>query len=248
MYLYAQTTATTRHAAEALFPLDVAPAELELSALVQRCVTESERFYRGVAHDSSFAFELFRRALVDQSEVAWEHIYGHYSPLVESWVRRCGAFAQTGETSEFFVVSAFTKFWRAMRNKPFESFPNLAALLHYLQLCTSCVVIDSVRAQSWAEMLPEEALATTADERTNPDEAVLDRAEKAEIWGCVNTLVSDCAERVILYESFVLGMKPGEIFTRHGALFSSITVVYNTKRNLLERLGRNQQLRCLVGI
>ena len=248
MYLHTQTTATTRCTTDTLFLRDLVPTELDLSTLVQRCVTKSEHFYRGVAHDSSFAFELFRRALVDQNEAAWEHIYGHYSPLVESWVRRCGAFAQTGETSEYFVVSAFTKFWRAMRNKPFESFPNLAALLHYLQLCTSCVVIDSVRAQSWAEMLPEEALATATDERANPDETVLDRAEKAEIWSCVNTLVSDCAERVILYESFVLGMKPGEIFTRHGALFSSITVVYNTKRNLLERLGRNQQLRGLVGI
>ncbi|MBC8162069.1 MAG: sigma-70 family RNA polymerase sigma factor [Roseiflexaceae bacterium] len=249
MYLHHANSPATWRSTDAAFQRETArPAEMELAVLAQRCAAESERFYRGTPHDTAYAYELFRRALVEQSEAAWEYIYGHYAPLVESWVRRCGAFAQTGESSEFFVASAFTKFWRAMRSKSFTAFPNLPALLHYLQLCTSCVVIDSVRAQSWAEVLPEEALATTADTRTGPDEAVLDRAERAEIWSCVHALVNDPGELVILHESFVLGMKPGDIFARHPDLFSTITVVYNTKRNLLERLGRNQRLRQIVGI
>lgn len=248
--MYQQITAVPRRAAEPVFARELAltPSQMELSSLIQRCSTESERFYRGQPHDTSFAYELFRRALVEESEAAWEYIYQHYAPLVESWVRRCGAFAQTGETSEFFVVSAFTKFWKAMRTKPFDGFPSLAALLHYLQLCTSCVVIDSVRAQSWAEVLPEDALATARDEQTSPDEAVLDRASREELWNCIDGLLNDAAERVILYESFVLGMKPGDIFAQHKDLFPAVGTVYNMKRNLLERLGRNQQLRRVVGI
>lgn len=224
------------------------PAEMDLATLLQRCTVESERFYRGKTHDTSFAYELFRRALVERSDVAWEHIYHHYAPLVESWVRRCGAFSQTGETSEFFVSSAFTKFWRAMMTKQFDAFPTLASLLHYLQLCASCVVIDSVRAQSWAEVLPETALDAVHTIQPSPDEEVLDRANRSELWSCIGTLLNDQTERVIVYESFVMGMKPGDIYQRHKDLFSTVHVVYNAKRNLLERLGRNQALRRMVGI
>lgn len=245
MHLHHHGTAAPRHAAESVYARETT-AQMELNTLIQRCATESERFYRGQANDSTFAYELFRRALVEQNDTAWEYIYRHYAPLVESWVRRCGAFAQTGESSEFFVSAAFTKFWRAMRTKAFADFPTLASLLHYLQLCTSCVVIDSVRAQSWAEMLPEDALASAHDTQAAPDEAVLDRAQREELWRCLDGLISDPGERVILYESFVLGMKPGDIFARHSVLFATVSVVYNLKRNLLERLGRNQQLRRLV--
>src|SRR5213592_3231634 len=61
------------------------PTRMDLAALLRRSLAESERFYRGHQHDTRFAYELFRRALVEHSEIAWEHIYTHYSPLVESW-------------------------------------------------------------------------------------------------------------------------------------------------------------------
>ena len=248
MQLHQQSTAARPRAAEAgyVFEATLLPLEMDFTQLIQRCITESERFYRGLPNDSAYAYELFRRALVDESEAAWEYIYQHYAPLVESWVRRSSAFNQTGESSEFFVVSAFTKFWRAMRAKTFNNFPNLAALLHYLQLCTSCVVIDSVRTQSWAEMLPEEALAAAQNTDAAPDDAVVERASRAELWTCIDSLVKDPAERVILYESFVLCMKPGDIFAQHTDLFPAVSTVYNLKRNLLERLSRSQQLRRLV--
>src|SRR4051812_48940952 len=100
------------------------PARMDLAALLRRSLAESERFYRGYQHDTRFAYELFRRALVERSEIAWEHIYTHYSPLVESWIRRSGAFSSSGESSEFFVGAAFTKFWRAISAR-FEQFPTL---------------------------------------------------------------------------------------------------------------------------
>src|SRR4051794_10673210 len=58
------------------------PTRMDLAALLRRSIVESERFYRGHQHDTRFAYELFRRALVERSEIAWEHIYTHYSPLV----------------------------------------------------------------------------------------------------------------------------------------------------------------------
>src|SRR5690242_3295935 len=100
------------------------PMQLRLAALAHRCAVESERFFHGQSYDARFAYELFRRALIERDELAWEHIYMHYSPLVESWVRRSGAFVGSGESSEFFVGAAFTKFWRAVSAERFATFPN----------------------------------------------------------------------------------------------------------------------------
>lgn len=219
------------------------PTRMELTALVRRCNTESEHFYRGLPHDTRYSYELFRRALVDRSEVAWEYVFTIYRPLVESWVRRSGAFASSGETSEFFVVAAFTRFWRAIPAERFAQFPSLPSLLQYLQRCAGCVVIDSVRAQSWAEMLSEDAIPFGHITQTSPDEEAMERVNREEFWAYINTQLNDEAERVVVFSSYVMGMKPGDIFEERPDLFSCVNDVYNVKRNVLGRLSRNQELR-----
>lgn len=225
-----------------------APRHLDAEALRRRCLAESERYYRGQPHDTRYAYELFRRALVERCELAWAHLYELYRPLVESWVRRSGAFAGSGESSEYFVAPAFTRFWQAVTPERFAAFATLAALLHYLQLCASCAVIDSIRAQSWAEMLPEEAIPAWHGGSQAPDEEALDRISRHEFWHLIDAQLTGAAERVVVYDSFVMGMKPSDILSRHTALFATIGDVYNVKRNVIGRLSRNDDLRRLVGM
>jgi hypothetical protein len=180
--------------------------------------------------------------------VAWQHLYDLYRPLVESWVRRSGAFAGSGESAEYFVGPAFTRFWQAVTPERFASFQSLAALLHYLQLCSGCAVIDSVRAQSWAEMLPEEAIPPSHAERAAPDEEALDRISRDEFWQFIDTQLTCEAERAVVYDSFVMGMRPSDILSRHDGMFVTVSDVYNVKRNVLGRLSRNHALRQMVGL
>ncbi len=222
---------------------------MDLVQLQEHCRIESERFFHGQPHDTRFAYELFRRALVECCEASWEYLFNHYRGLVERWIRRSGAFASTGESSEFFVSSAFARFWQAISPERFASFPTLASLLHYLQLCAACVVIDSVRAQSWAEMVSVES--TCGWEQacdTPPDEEVIDRVAREEFWRQINALLAGDTERFVVYHSFVMGRKPGEIYQLRRDLFSSVADVYNVKRNVLGRLSRNQELRRMAGL
>lgn len=235
---------TSREAEASLDP--AALAQLDLLTLVRRCAAESERFYRGQPHDTCFSYELFRRALVLRDEAAWEQLYYHYSGLVEGWIRRSGAFTSSGESSEYFVVGAFTKFWRALTPDRFTSFPTLASLLQYLQLCATSVVIDSVRAQSWSEMLPEETISPNHGPQTSPDEEAVSRVDREEFWRFINEQLNGEVERVVVYCSFVLGLTPRAIYAKRGELFSSVNDVYNVKRNVLGRLSRNPQLRQMV--
>lgn len=225
---------------------DLPLEEMDLASLVRHCATESERFYRGQQHDTGYSYELFRRALVERDEAAWEQLYQHYSGLVEGWIRRSGAFNSSGETSEYFVVGAFTKFWRAISPERFPSFPTLASLLQYLQLCSTSVVIDSVRAQSWAEMLPEETITPNHAPQYSPDEEAMSRVDRQEFWRFIDTQLHNEVERVVVYCSFVLGLTPRAIYARRSELFSSVNDVYNVKRNVLGRLSRNPQLRAMT--
>ncbi len=225
---------------------DDIPCEMDLATLVQRCSTESERFYRGQQHDTRYSYDLFRRALVERDELAWEQLYLHYSGLVEGWIRRSGAFTSSGESSEYFVVGAFTKFWRALTPERFSAFPNLASLLQYLQLCSTSVVIDSVRAQSWSEMLPEETITSGHTPHYSPDEEAVSRVDREEFWCFINDQLHSEIERVVVYCSFVLSLTPRAIYAKRSDLFSSVNDVYNVKRNVLGRLSRNQQLRAMI--
>lgn len=227
-------------------PEDLPPTQMDLASLMRRCATESERFYRGQQHDTCFSYELFRRALVERNETAWELLYQHYTSLVEGWVRRTGAFTSSGESSEYFVVGAFTKFWRAITPDRFNSFPTLASLLHYLQLCATSVVIDSVRAQSWSEMLPEETMNVHQLPQHAPDEEAMNRVDREEFWHFIDQQLNGEIERVVVYYSFVLGLTPRAIYSKRGDLFESVNDVYNVKRNVLGRLSRNPQLRQMI--
>lgn len=239
---YSTGTARSSHNCEP------SPAQMDLDLLMQHCAVESERFYRGQQHDTSYSYELFRRALVERDEAAWEQLYRHYSSLVEGWVRRSSAFTSSGESSEYFVVGAFMKFWRAVTPERFDSFPTLASLLHYLQLCATSVVIDSVRAQSWSEILPEDTVSLDQLPQQSPDEEAMSRVQREEFWQFIDTQLNDDLERFVVYCSFVLGLTPRAIYSRRNDLFNSVNDVYNVKRNVLGRLGRNVQLRQMIGV
>jgi DNA-directed RNA polymerase specialized sigma24 family protein len=185
---------------------------------------------------------------VERNEQAWEQLYLHYSGLVEGWIRRSGAFNSSGESSEYFVVGAFTKFWRALSPERFASFPTLASLLQYLQLCATSVVIDSVRAQSWSEMLPEETITPNHGPQTSPDEEAVSRVDRQEFWRFIDAQLNNEVERVVVYCSFVIGLTPRAIYAKRSELFSSVNDVYNIKRNVLGRLSRNTQLRQMMGV
>ena len=104
-------------------------------------------------------------------------------------------------------------------------------------------VIDSVRAQSWSEIVSDEALPLGQQPQVSPDEQALDRVQRTEFWNTINTLLNDDAERAVVIGSFVMGLKPGEIYHNRPDLFESVGDVYNVKRNVLSRLSRNVDLR-----
>jgi hypothetical protein len=222
---------------------DTELAQMDIGRLARRASIEHDRFVRQQPCDTRFAYELFRRALVEHNELAWAHLYKLYAGLVEYWAQHNRQLVQSGETSEFFVSEAFTRFWRAIGPERFSAFPALATLLQYLQLCTSCAVMDSARTQSWSKVVPEESIPVDKTPIWSTQEEVCERVCRAEFWEYIYTLLRSEAERVVIFGLFVAGMKPGDIYHQRQDLFSSVRAVYVVRRNVLARLGRSRKLR-----
>jgi DNA-directed RNA polymerase specialized sigma24 family protein len=218
-------------------------AQLDLAALVACCERERRQYHEEQPTDNRFAYELFRRALVERDEAAWEQVYTSYRFMVEHWVQRSSAFASSSESSDFFVNAAFTRFWQAITPARFAGFATLAGLLAYLQRCARCVVIDYVRSHKHAELPVEAAVVEDYGPQQHPDEEAVQRVGRAEFWRFISAQLTSEAERVVLFSSFLAGLKSREIYRQHQDLFSSVDDVYSIKRNVLLRLGNSRHLR-----
>lgn len=184
-------------------------------------------------------YELFRHAIMNHDEDAWVESTVRYRPLLVTWAVYCSARSTIIEHCDDIADQALARAWRAISPARFTQFQNLAALLAYFRTCVTAVVLDYVRAQKAIERTLHRIEVHTV---ATPEEVLLDKINRTELWHLVNQIVETEQERTILSESFLLDMPPRTILARHPNLFSDIAAVYNAKRNLLGRLQRNRDL------
>ena len=217
---------------------------LPLAGLSHRCAQETELFFQRMPYEPEFCFELFRRALVERNQQAYAYLYARYEPLVAGWVERQAGFAAAGEEPAYFVNRAFEKMWNAITGEKFSRFNNLKALLGYLKLCATSAVIDHARARQNTLMnaeYSELALAGHAAVSNLEREALL-ADQRRELWQIINKRLPEEKERVVVYASFVLAMKPAEVQLHYPLLFPDVKDVYRTKQTVLERLRRDPEM------
>jgi DNA-directed RNA polymerase specialized sigma24 family protein len=217
---------------------------LTLNGIAHRCARETELFFHRQEFDPRYCFELFRRAIVDRCQRAWEFIYDQYRPQVIGWAKRHPSFPATGEEAPYFVNRAFEKMWAALSPAKFSRFPNLQALLRYLQMCVHSAIVDSVRTTDRPAVdLPVEALAPRGSVHDPVVEnQVLERMDRQELWQAIDARLRGEQERRVVYGSFVLGLKPRNLYEQFRDTFEDVHQIYRIKENLLARLRRDAEL------
>jgi hypothetical protein len=219
---------------------------LAVAELARRCHEETLRFRRAEPRDDSFCFELFERAVARRDPDAWAAILAQYRGIVLAYVSQHSAAAQLRESDDYWVNRAFQRLWMALGPERFGQFPDLPALLKYLKLCVHSVLLDEVRARragslSSLDELPE----TTPADHDAADSAIRSLAGQ-QLWSAVLREMHDETERQVAYLSFARDLKPADIYHRAPHLFASVADVYRIKRNLLDRLRRNPEIRAYV--
>lgn len=221
---------------------------LSLSGIAHRCAKETELFFARMRHDPRACFELFRRAMAEGSQRAWDLVYVQYHALVTGWVQRHHSFLACGEEAGFLVNRAFEKMWSAMTPEKFSRFPDLKSVLRYLQMCAYSAVVDALRkagppsADVEAETLP---VGGAPDGRPVDDHAI-SQVHRREFWEAIVSRLNDDQERCVVYGSFVLGLKPRELLEEYPHTFDDVRAVYRVKENVLARLRRDEALHALL--
>lgn len=216
-----------------------------LASIASRCARETDLFFQRQRYDPRYCFELFRRAIVDRSQRAWELVYVQYRPLVASWVKRHPAYVNSGEEAQYYVNRAFERMWRAIPAAKFNRFPDLKALLRYLQMCVHSVVLDKVRAAEQAVVDRQVENVTTENlaEAAADGDLALGPIHRQEFWEQISRRLRDAKEQRVVYGSFVLALKPRELYERYPNTFHDVKEIYRVKENVLARLGRDAQIR-----
>jgi hypothetical protein len=219
---------------------------MPLAEIAARCREETARFLRREEAEDTFCFELFRRAVVERVAVAWEAVYDQYQGIVLAWVRRHPLSGASAEDDAYWVNRTFDRFWSAVGPERFVAFPTMAAVLRYLKMCAHSVLMDDVRARHLTRLEP--LIDQDAEADTTPDTAdvVVDALAGSALWDMINAAMQDEAERRVAYCCFVLDLRPREVQAQYPDLFGSVDDVYRIKRNLIDRLRRNPEIRTFL--
>lgn len=236
-----------------MFDMEEAHPDLLPEELLAGC----QRVQEDNSHES-FCFELFRRAIAAKSEVCWSLIYQQYQRLVYRWVLDCAnGRDHIGDLSvDDMVLHAFTSFWRAFTSDKLAKAPALSSVLSYLKSCAGTAVLQAKRQleskvtrahwqeSEWAEYL--EGDDQNAQPTMNPEVTTLAKMGAEELWTIVDSCCVDERERMVARLSFVSNLKPRAIIDLMPDQFSAETEIYSLRRNLKNRLARNEQLQILA--
>lgn len=219
-------------------------AELSVAALARRCREETLRFLNGQDRNDAYCFEIFKRAVVEREDAAWDAIVTQYRGIVLAYVGQHSAAAVVRESDEYWLNRAFQRFWSAVGPERFSAFPDLPALLKYLKLCVHSVLLDELRARRAAVSLDE--IPEIVPSEATAEEAVLGELSGEQLWGAISRELHDEAEYKVAFLSFARDLKPAEIAEQHATLFASVADVYRIKRNIIERLRRSPEIRAFL--
>jgi hypothetical protein len=220
---------------------------MAVTDLANKCAQETENYFHQQIHDSSYCFELFRRAVQEQNQGAWDIICVQYQPLVSGWVKQHRGFETTGEEIQYFVNGAFGKIAATLSPVKFDGFPNIGSLLRYLKMCVHSVIVDYNRMVDQVNLYPlEDASEEPSNEPATEDQA-LDRSHGQAMWNWINSWLEDEKERRVIYGLFVLALKPQELYEHFPNLFGEVDEIYRVKQNVIARLRRDPEFRKLLG-
>lgn len=183
--------------------------QLSLSELVADC-----RQAQTHEQNPQSCFELFRRAIDERDDQAWQAIEKQFHRLEIHWVRQMASFEIDGQEIEDVLANAHEFFWRYVRVPITTYFPHLGALLKYLKDCVRTAVNQLKREQEQQQLL---AKAMQQEVGLTGQESVMIEYRLAEttFWACVRELVrthiTDEEGRLVLYWHFELGLKPADV-------------------------------------
>jgi RNA polymerase sigma factor (sigma-70 family) len=215
--------------------------DINVAELAERCAQETAKSRRKRPADDRYCFELFRRAIVQQDQQAWEAVFHQYRRLVYDWI---GA---SHPRVEDLVNETFARFWQGVTPHTFQSrFHDLGGVLAYLKVCAKNLVINHERRRE-RERLAHSLVQGFALHPPDPERRAIETLAGQKLAAYIKSCLRDKSDQLVFHLSFELGLKPKEIYEQHPHEFESAKQVSRIKERILKRMRRDPMLLKLWG-
>ena len=221
-------------------------SRLPLTSIAHRCAQETQKLRGHEPFDARYGCELFRRAILEQNEPAWNEVCKCFWPVVSGWLSHHRLIGIWPESIDGLVGDAFARMWRASQADTFVWSGEWQPILSYLRCCAESALMQHARDQQRHQILQSltqddesnEPVDELIDPGPQPDEMMIDRVKSQAIWQLVNKHLHDKQERELMYACFVLDLKPQAILAayRDQKLFRDADEIYLIKARILTRL------------
>ena len=222
---------------------------LSIESLATKCAEETQHVFQKLTQDTRYCFELFRRAIAEGNQVAWQAIHEQYGPQVNRWVKRAIDRLFDGILSsdfqEDFVSEVFLRFLRSYTTEKLAQAREIKSILAYMKTCAVTTVLDARRK------MKHEQLSKTANEDADAEEKEVvetlpgpeARLQENETLQILRSRLKTEQEFIVMYAWIYLTLSPREVYAQYPGKFRDIDEVYQCKANVLARLKRDNDLR-----
>jgi RNA polymerase sigma factor (sigma-70 family) len=181
---------------------------LPLSEIIDTCFEQTRLFRETGQSDSSYCYELFRRALVTGDDAAFDALYRFYKPMLIRWALSHSLLRTQLEAEDF----AQNTFWSMLKYLSGDSFSekvtSLAEILVYLRKTMNTTILNTYRKTRYEE--------AEIDEQTNSPALVHNDDEtRSDIWKRICLLCPEADDRLLLLCRYIYDMKPQEIAEKY---------------------------------
>lgn len=215
--------------------------KMDLQNLYKLCVEDTRAYLKGLDSQEENCFELLRLALMEDNSLAFTFIYRVYQKQVKRWVYYHSSYSYTDENADYFVSTAFTKFYFATRGNKFSKISSLAGALAYLKACVHTSISEYIRKRR-AIMVPIESVSSIS-KAVNFDRNL----HLTAIWKRIETLLVDEEDRLLAYMTFIQGMKPADIVKSDKMTYLDTRAVSVALQRIRRILRKDLELRNLLG-
>jgi hypothetical protein len=200
---------------------------MSLAALAEQCLHEINAARRGETHEDQCWVELLRRARVQRDEAACDVIEDHLDQLIRGWLA-CHPKQEVAcrlASEAAYVTRTCERFWHAAARRE-RALDRLATALRYVRACLNGVILDTLRAHTYATAipLPEPAEAGKAEE------------DAQAYWERIRGMLPTEREQRVAYLLFHCGLQPEDIVHLYPQELGDWQDICRVRRTVIGRL------------
>ncbi len=208
--------------------------------MIEQCKRETEKYFMRKETNSQYCFEVWRRAIMNNSELCLTALFQIYAPEVRDWANLF-YHSWNHEPIDALVNLAFMRTIKNFRADT-TKMRSLGETLCYLRACTFSVVRESQRRRH-INTVKEVDIPETY---SSPHNEFSELARNA-VWKRMCELLTQQTDRLLAYLLFFGEYKPAEISQRYPFYWDTGQKVSHRKLAIVKILMSDPEIRDLLG-